>query len=165
VTCAGTPAVSDPGPKLIQAVLEEFGNDARIIPIPGPSAVTTIASLSSVPMNEFHFFGYPPAKKGRGGYFRRVAENLYPSILFESPHRLMKTLNDLEKALGVERRVIIGRELTKIFETVYRGSLGGIRAMLGEETPRGEYVILIEPAHRSRSWNQEGKEKVHNGRP
>ena len=145
VTCAGTPAVSDPGPQLVACVRERFGDEAAIISLPGPSAVTAIAALSAVPMDEFHFFGYPPAKKGRKSYFEDVATNPYPGILFESPHRIRRTMGDLVAAIGEDRRAIVGRELTKVFETIRRGKMGELRDAIAAEKPRGEYVILVEP--------------------
>lgn len=151
VTCAGTPGISDPGSNLIRAILERFGNAVRVVPVPGPSAVAAIASISAVSMDEFHFFGYPPAKKGRRAYFRDVAESLYPGILYESPHRILRTLRDLETAVGEDRRTVIGRELTKVFETVYRGTLEDVRTRIEKEKPRGEFVILVEPRGKEKS--------------
>ena len=145
VTCAGTPGVSDPGPRLITAIYDAFGDAIVLVPIPGASAVTAIASVSGVPMDEFHFFGYPPAKKGRQGYFRDVAANPYPGILFESPHRIRRTMDDLVHAIGEDRHIVVGRELTKIFETIRRGRTGDLCADIAQEKPRGEYVILVEP--------------------
>lgn len=150
VTCAGTPGISDPGSNLIRAILERFGDVVRIIPVPGPSAVAAIASISAVSMDEFHFFGYPPAKKGRQSYFRDVAQNLFPGILYESPHRILRTLRDLEGAVGSERKVVIGRELTKVFETVYRGSLREVGEKLEKGKPRGEFVVLLEPSKKEK---------------
>ncbi|MBI4134391.1 MAG: 16S rRNA (cytidine(1402)-2'-O)-methyltransferase [Candidatus Terrybacteria bacterium] len=145
VSCAGTPAVSDPGPRLVAAAVKEFGPDITVVPIPGSSAVTAIASLAAVPMDEFHFFGYPPQKKGRRTYFQDVAENPYPGVLFESPHRIKKMAAELLAALGAERRVVVGRELTKKFEEVMRGTVGEVALRIAGETPRGEYVVLVEP--------------------
>lgn len=151
VTCAGTPGISDPGPRLIHAVLERFGEEIAIVPIPGPSAVAAIASLSAVPMDEFHFFGYPPVKKGRKTFFQDVKENAFPGILYESPHRIQRTLTDLLNAIGSTRNIVIGRELTKLFETVVRGTLAEIAGKFGNKKGRGEYVILVEPEKRKRA--------------
>ena len=161
VSCAGTPAVSDPGPRLIAAAVKEFGPDIAIVPIPGSSAVTAIASLAPVSMDEFHFFGYPPQKKGRKMYFQDVAENSYPGILFESPHRIKKTIAELLAALGVERRVVVGGELTKKFEEVMRGTLQEVADRIGREKPRGEYVILIEPQNIRASHKNTTQESVY----
>lgn len=145
VTCAGTPGVSDPGPRLVSEIVERFGDAVSITPIPGASAVTAIASVAAVSMDEFHFFGYPPVKKGRRSYFQDVAENPHPGILFESPHRILRTMDDLVAAIGEDRRVVVGRELTKIFETILRGRAGDLQKRILQEKPRGEYIILIEP--------------------
>lgn len=143
-TDAGTPGVSDPGPYLVASVRERFGDDISIVPIPGSSAVTALASIASFPMDEFCFFGYPPHKKGRKTFFGRVAACEVPALLFESPHRIQKTMRELRDAAGETTQAIIGRELTKKFETVYRGTLGELCETIEKEKPRGEYVVLIE---------------------
>jgi len=138
VSDSGTPGISDPGNKLI----EEIKNIAEIIPIPGPNAVATIASISGFPMDKFVFLGFPPHKKGRNKFFKEVAEYKYSVIIYESPHRIIKTLNELEK-LG-EFDIGIGRELTKKFETIYRGKIKDIIKQLEKEKPKGEFVIVIK---------------------
>ena len=136
VSDSGTPGISDPGNKLI----EEIKNIAEIIPIPGPNAIATIASVSGFPMDKFVFLGFPPHKKGRNKFFKEVAEYKYSVIIYESPHRIIKTLNELEK-LG-EFDIVVGRELTKKFETIYRGKIKDIIKQLEKEKPKGEFVIV-----------------------
>jgi 16S rRNA (cytidine1402-2'-O)-methyltransferase len=134
VSDSGTPGISDPGNKLI----EEIKDIAEIIPIPGPSAIISAASISGFPMDKFVFMGFPPHKNKRNKFFKEVAEAKYPVILYESPHRIIKTLKELGE-FG-EFDVVIARELTKVFETIYRGKISEI---IPKIEPRGEFVIAI----------------------
>ncbi len=134
---SGTPGISDPGNEMIQFLVSRLPN-LEIVSIPGPSALTAIASVSGFPMDKFVFFGFPPHKKGRNKFFKEVAEYKYSVILYESPHRIIKTLNELEK-LG-EFDIVVGRELTKKFETIYRGN---IKDIIKQIKPKGEFVIVI----------------------
>lgn len=143
VADAGTPAVSDPGLMLVRDLAAAgFG----IIPIPGPSALSAMISVSDIDLSEFIFLGFPPHKKGRETFFKRVAKSDTPVILFESPHRIEKSLAQLEKFCG-DRYVNIGRELTKIYEEVFRGKLSEAQAHFVGEKQRGEFVIVIELNH------------------
>ncbi len=99
VSDAGTPGISDPGNKLIEQVVEKMGNRVKIIPIPGPSALTAAASVSGFPMDKFLFLGFPPAKRKRIKFFEEVTNSKYPVIFYESPHRILKSLRDLKKAM------------------------------------------------------------------
>lgn len=128
VSDSGTPGISDPGSKLI-----ELASD--IIPVPGSSAVTAAASISGFPMDKFIFMGFPPHKKGRNKFFKEVVESKYPVILYESPYRIIKTLNELK-----DFEVVVCRELTKKFETIYRGKAEDI---IKQIKPKGEFVIVI----------------------
>jgi 16S rRNA (cytidine1402-2'-O)-methyltransferase len=134
VSDSGTPGISDPGNKLIS----EIKNIAEIIPIPGPSAITALAGISGFPMDKFIFLGFPPHKKGRQKFFKELNEYKYPVVIYESPHRVIKTLNEL-KNIG-EFDIVVGRELTKKFETIYRGKINEI---IPEIELRGEFVIVI----------------------
>ncbi|MBU4285142.1 16S rRNA (cytidine(1402)-2'-O)-methyltransferase [Patescibacteria group bacterium] len=134
VSDSGTPGISDPGNKLI----EEVKNFAEIVPISGPSAITAIAGISGFPMDKFVFLGFPPHKKGRQKFFKELAEYKYPVIIYESPHRIMKTLNELSQINDFE--IVVGRELTKKFETTYRGKISEI---INQIEPRGEFVIVL----------------------
>ncbi len=143
ITDAGTPAISDPGQRLIQALLEA---DVRIVPIPGPSALTAILSVSDIDTSEFMFLGFAPHKKGRQTFFKRVAASDIPTVLFESPHRIEKTLHELLSVAG-DRRVTVGRELTKIYEEVFRGSISEAQKYFVGEKIRGEFVMVVDIAH------------------
>jgi len=134
VSDSGTPGISDPGNKLINHLAKSLP-DLEIIPIPGPNAAVAAASISGLPMDKFVFMGFPPHKKGRQKFFKEVAESKYPVILYESPHRILKTLEELR-----DFEIVVGRELTKKFETVYRGKA---RDVIKKIKPKGEFVIAI----------------------
>ncbi len=139
VTDAGTPGISDPGLKLIQDLSQK---GFKIIPIPGPSSLSAIISASDIDLSEFLFLGFPPHKKGRQTFFKRVAASEVPVIIFESPHRILKTLGELSKVCG-ERYVNIGRELTKIYEEVFRGKLSEALKYFKGERIRGEFTLIL----------------------
>ena len=139
VTDAGTPGISDPGRKIIQNLF----NHLTIQPIPGPSALSAMVSVSDINLSSFLFLGFPPHKKGRRKLFERIAQSEVPIILFESPHRILKTLKELYEAAG-ERRVNIGRELTKIHEEIFRGKLSEAISHFTGERERGEFVVVID---------------------
>ncbi len=140
VTDAGTPGISDPGNRLVEAALLE---NIKIVPIPGASALTALASVAGIDMQKFFFLGFPPHKKGRETFFREVGkmvEQGLPVIFYESPHRILKAL----KALN-ELQVIIGRELTKVFEEIVRGQACEALDYF-EKNPgkiKGEFVIIV----------------------
>ncbi|MDP3785222.1 MAG: 16S rRNA (cytidine(1402)-2'-O)-methyltransferase [bacterium] len=140
VTDAGTPGVSDPGLKLVQSL---SARGFKIIPIPGPSALSTIVSVSDIDLSEFVFLGFPPHKKGRQTFFKRAAASEVPVIIFESPHRILKTLKEFRSAAG-ERRVNIGRELTKIYEEIFRGKISEALEYFKGERVRGEFVLVLD---------------------
>lgn len=140
VSDAGTPAISDPGTKLVRNITTA---GFEIIPVPGPSALSAMISVSDIDLSEFCFLGFPPHKKGRQTFFRRVAKLDQPAVLFESPHRIAKTLRELELACG-DRYVNIGRELTKIYEEVFRGKLSEAQKYFTGEKIRGEFVIVLD---------------------
>lgn len=140
VSDAGTPAISDPGAKLVRDLAAA---GFEIIPIPGPSALSAMISVSDINLSEFCFLGFPPRKKGRQMFFKRVVAFNISVILFESPHRIQKTLRELELVLD-DRYVNIGRELTKIYEEVFRGKLSEARKYFTGEKIRGEFVIVLD---------------------
>lgn len=140
ITDAGTPGISDPGLKLVRDLYEKGFN---IVPIPGASALSAITSVSDIDLREFSFLGFPPHKKGRKTLFKRVAGSKVPVILFESPHRILRTLKELFDEMG-ERYVNIGRELTKIHEEVFRGKLSDSLNYFKGEKERGEFVVVID---------------------
>jgi len=133
VSDAGVPNISDPGFKLV----ERFKDEVEIIPIPGASALTTLASVADIPMNKFTFMGFPPAKKKRKKFFEEVFNSKFPVILYESPYRIKKTLKDLKEFEDFD--CVIGRELTKKFETIYYGKISEI-----EVEEKGEFVLIIK---------------------
>ncbi|PJE77174.1 16S rRNA (cytidine(1402)-2'-O)-methyltransferase [Candidatus Uhrbacteria bacterium CG10_big_fil_rev_8_21_14_0_10_48_16] len=144
VTDAGTPAISDPGGKLIEELLGHFGDTITITPIPGVSAVTTALSIAGVSADEFLFLGFPPHKKGRQTFFDRVAGVKSTVVLYESTHRIFKSLEDISKRTP-ERHLIVCRELTKMYETTYRGTASEVTQMLQSTSIKGEFVIVLGP--------------------
>lgn len=141
VTDAGTPGISDPGNQLVEKILE---NNIAVIPIPGASALTTLASVSGIDMSRFTFLGFPPHKKGRETFFKEVIALEYPVIYYESPHRVIKNLELLQR-LGSAKKIILGRELTKMFEEIVRGTASEILKYFAEKPGKvkGEFVIII----------------------
>jgi len=144
VTDAGTPGISDPGERLVVAVVEAGGN---VTAVPGASALTMALVISGLPTSRFVFEGFLP----RSGAERtdRLAMTTTESrtiVLYEAPHRLARTLSDLTTACGAMRRVVLARELTKLHEQIWRGTLQDANMLVAATEPRGEYVIIIEPA-------------------
>jgi len=184
VSDAGTPGISDPGGKLIEAIfsspllispltnfackISEGGEsrgrmnegEIKIVPIPGPSAITAIASICGFPMDRFLFLGFPPAKNKRKKFFEEVLGSKYPVIFYESPYRILKTLEELQLLRGTDPRqagggpspaslqVVVGRELTKKFETIYRGTIDEVAKKIKSDSVGssilGEFVIVID---------------------
>ena len=141
VSDAGTPGICDPGNELI-AFLLKSNQEIQIVPIPGVSDVTTLLSVAVIPTDKFLFLGYPPHKKGRKKFFEEVVASKYPVLFYESPHRIMKSLKELE-VLDSNFALVVGRELTKKFETIYRGSSKDIQKKLEENLVKGEFVVLV----------------------
>jgi len=140
VSDAGTPGVSDPGNELVARVAQQFGQ-VQIVPIPGPSALAAAASIAGFPMDRFVFMGFPPAKKGRKKFFEGITTSQYPVIFYESPYRIFKSLSELPQ----EAKVVVARELTKKFETVYRGTVKEVASQLKESNAiKGEFVIVVK---------------------
>jgi 16S rRNA (cytidine1402-2'-O)-methyltransferase len=138
VSDAGTPLISDPGCFLVR---EAIAAGVRIEAIPGPSALTAAIAVSGLPMDEFTFLGFPPARAGpRAAWFAGRAARPGTLVLFEAPHRVRATLTDVHAHLG-NRFVVLARELTKMHETVTRGWVSELLA--GELEERGEYVVLV----------------------
>jgi len=143
VTDAGTPGISDPGGKLVEIINTRLPS-AQIIPIPGPSALIAALSISGFPTDKFIFMGFPPAKKGRERFFKKVAETEYTVVFYESVHRIIKTLLNLE-SYTLNPNILVCRELTKKFEYIYRGSAGEIVKILqnNKNNLKGEFVVII----------------------
>lgn len=142
VTDAGTPGISDPGNELIAFLLKK-NSEIKIVPMPGVSAHAALASIAGIPMDKFLFLGFPPQKKRRKKFFEEVISSKHPVLFYESPHRILKSLEEL-RLLDKDLRLVVGRELTKIFETIYRGSVEDVAKQLQKEKPRGEFVVLAQ---------------------
>lgn len=157
VSDAGTPGISDPGGKLVQAVVEKFGDKVKIESVPGPSAVVAALSISGIATDRFIFLGFPPHKKGRQTFIEKILESDYPVVVYESKHRILKFLDELKvlnekiekrndeideiiksgfsryrpKTIPVKQKpvtsVVVCREISKMHETVYRGNIESIR--------------------------------------
>lgn len=172
VADAGTPGISDPGGKLIQAVLNAGTQNlesVRIESVPGPSAVTAALSISGIPTDKFIFMGFPPHKKGRQTFLRKILISEWPVVVYESKHRIIKFLQEIrelveknfagEEKMNNESRimndgkrkiadltsVVVCRELSKMHETVYRGSLENIieKIKSDKNDQKGEFVVII----------------------
>ena len=139
ISDAGTPGISDPAFVLVKACIEE---GIRIIPVPGASAILAGLTTSGLATNRFAFEGFLPIKKGRQTRLALLAHEERTIILYESPHRLVKTVSALYDSLG-ERRCSIARELTKKFEEIFHGQLSEFIEHLEHHPPRGEYVLII----------------------
>lgn len=139
VTDAGTPGISDPAYKLIRAAIEM---NARVEAIPGPSASITALVASGLPTDRFIFEGFLPHKKGRKGKLERLASIDATIIIYESPKRIQRTLKDILEYIG-NRPAVIGRELTKMHEELIRGKVSELLSYFNQNTPRGEFVIMI----------------------
>jgi 16S rRNA (cytidine1402-2'-O)-methyltransferase len=141
VTSAGTPVISDPGYSLVQAAFE---NEIPVTAIPGPSAVVMALTLSGLPAHSFTYKGFPPRKQGaRRRFIAEEKDSPHTLIFYESPYRIQAFLEDALVELG-DRTAALANDLTKKFESVQRGSLSVLIAMLAEEAPRGEYTVVIE---------------------
>jgi 16S rRNA (cytidine1402-2'-O)-methyltransferase len=145
VTDAGTPAISDPGSYFI-AHFRALYPDAQVIPIPGPTAAMAALSVSGFPSSHFEFLGFIPHKKGRQTLFNKIKDTAHTVVLYESPHRILKTLESLVEALG-NRIIMIGREMTKQFEEYPVGTSAALLAYYtnNPDKVRGEFVIVISP--------------------
>ena len=143
VTDAGMPTVSDPGQRLVRAVLEGGG---RVAVAPGPDAATTALLLSGFPPGPWCFEGFLPVKgTARAQRLSAVAGERRTVVLFEAPHRLLRTLGDLAAVAGTGRAVAVANDLTKRFERVWRGPVGEVHAELAATEVRGEFVIVVGP--------------------
>lgn len=142
VSDAGTPNVNDPGGVLAEAAFEA---GIVMIPIPGASALTTAMSVCGFPMEHFVYLGFAPHKKGRQTFFHELAERKEPTVFLESTHRIDKTLDSLAETLEAERLIFVGRELTKMHETLYRGTATHVRDRIHATSEKGEFVVIIGP--------------------
>ena len=151
VSDAGTPTISDPGSFLISKIKESFGDSpnggVQIIPVPGANALIAAFSASGVPSSEFLFLGFLPHKKGRETLFKEITNSKRAVAFYESPHRLLKTLEALKDKIG-ERKIVVARELTKIYEDIRTGSAGQMIKYFEENKDKlkGEFVIIVSRA-------------------
>ncbi len=148
VSDAGTPGINDPGGLLIAKLLALL-DGLRVVPIPGPNAAVTALSVSGFPADRWQYYGFIPHKKGRQTLFRELAEYPDTAVLYESKHRIAKTLEQLEAAMDAagtpERPVLVARELTKQFETLYRGTAAQVRTAVATDKGLGEFVVVVGP--------------------
>lgn len=143
ISDAGTPLISDPGYHLVSRCRQE---GVKVVPLPGACAVITALSASGLPSDRFSFEGFLPAKtKGRRDKFAEIAQDPRTLIFYESPHRILDSLDDMLLELGEHRHVVLARELTKTFETIHGAPLGELISWLGEDRNRvrGEMVLLV----------------------
>lgn len=144
VSDAGTPTISDPGAMLISKIKEKFNDEVQVIPIPGASALIAGLSASGLITHEFTFLGFLPHKKGRETLFKEIAQSERTMVFYESPHRILKTLESLAK-FSPNKKVCIARELTKIYEEFKRGTPEEVLKYLIEnkEKQRGEFTVIV----------------------
>jgi 16S rRNA (cytidine1402-2'-O)-methyltransferase len=146
VSDAGTPAISDPGALLVKRARD---SGARVVPVPGPSALTAALSVAGLRTQEFVFLGFLPAQAAaRRRALERMRRLPFALVLYEAPHRVRETLADLAEVLGAARGIVIARELTKLFESVHACGLGEAGAWLDGDPnrQRGEFVLVVEGA-------------------
>ncbi|MFA6050289.1 MAG: 16S rRNA (cytidine(1402)-2'-O)-methyltransferase [Candidatus Paceibacterota bacterium] len=143
VSDAGTPAISDPGSLLISKIREALP-EQKIESLPGPSALTAAFAASGVLGGEFTFLGFLPHKKGRETLFKEIAASDRPSVFYESPHRILKTLESLKK-FAPEKRVVVAKEISKIYEEYITGTAEVILEYFAKnpDKTRGEFVVIV----------------------
>jgi 16S rRNA (cytidine1402-2'-O)-methyltransferase len=139
ISDAGTPGISDPAYSLIQRAIEE---KIQISPIPGASSALAALVMSGKRMNHFLYLGFLPLKKGRQTLLKSLAEETRSIIIFESPHRLLKTLTQIKEFMG-DREIAICREITKIYEEAIRCSVSEAIEIFTEKKPKGEFVLVV----------------------
>ena len=145
VTDAGTPGISDPGGVLVQNIMTTGQHDIKIVPIPGACAAIAALSISGLPTDKFAFMGFPPHKKGRQTFWKKVSVAEETVVFYESPHRIIKCLEQLKEVLSAQRQVVVCRELTKMFESVYRGTIVEVLEKVQKDPIKGEYVVVVGP--------------------
>ncbi len=154
VSDAGTPAINDPGYELVKAALAS-GFDVK--PVPGPSAPVVALTVSGLPTDAFLYLGYLPHKAGeRRKALKQIANLPYTLIFLESPHRIVESLEDILSTLG-DRHILVGREMTKMFEEYWRGQVSGVLEHFSSQPARGEFTLVVEGKMReaSEKWTEE----------
>lgn len=149
VSDAGTPSISDPGSFLITKAGEALGKDLKIIPIPGPSALTSALSATGFGDSSFLFLGFLPHKKGRETLFNEIAKTERTVVFYESPHRLIKSLESLKKVIIPVRKVAVAKEISKVFEEIMIGTIDEVIAFFedNKDKIRGEFVVMVQSAN------------------
>lgn len=143
VSDAGTPAISDPGYLLVRECIRE---GISVECLPGPTAFVPAIVVSGLPCESFVYEGFLPHKKGRETRFKKIAVSEHTTVLYESPHRLIKTLEQLVQFCGPERAVSVSREISKKFEETVRGTAQEVLAHFTANEPRGEFVVVVASA-------------------
>lgn len=143
VSDAGTPAISDPGFLLVRECIKA---GIEVECLPGPTAFVPALVVSGIPCEEFHYIGFLPHKKGRETRFKQIASSEVTVVLYESPHRLLKTLEQLVQFCGANRSVSVSREISKKFEQTVRGNASQVLEHFQTNEPRGEFVVVIAGA-------------------
>lgn len=160
VSDAGTPLISDPGYPLVKALR---ARDMKVVPVPGPCAMVTALSVAGLPSDRFIFEGFLPSKASqRLAQLQKISEETATMIFYESSHRIQACLNDIALALGVTRRIVIARELTKTFETILDGSASELieKLKLDPNQSKGEFVVLISGAEKKNQGLSENSRKL-----
>ena len=140
ITDAGTPCISDPGFLLVR---EAIKNEIKITCLPGPTALIPAIVLSGLSSDAFIFEGFLPRKKGRKSKLKQISQNVMTTIIYESPYRIIKTLSDLSDFLGGDREISVSREISKIYEETFRGSVNDALEHFSDKKIKGEFVICI----------------------
>lgn len=142
VSDAGTPGISDPGNKLIEQLVVIFSDSLKVVPVPGPSADIAALSVSGFITDRFLFLGFPPTKNKRKKFFEEAVLSKYTVVFYESPFRIIKALEELA-SLDKNLEVMVARELTKKFETIYRGNIEKVLENVKKSIIKGEFVVII----------------------
>ena len=140
VSDAGAPCISDPGYLVVQ---EAIKLGVQVSPIPGASACINALVCSGMPVHHFLYLGFLPLKKGRQTLFLSLQEKEYPVVIYESVHRIHKTLDDIKKYFGGEHKIVIAREMTKQYEEFIRGSVDECKTLLTEQKTKGEFCVIF----------------------
>jgi 16S rRNA (cytidine1402-2'-O)-methyltransferase len=141
ISDAGTPGISDPGFLAVRTCLE---NNIEVECLPGATALVPALVNSGIPFERFVFEGFLPVKKGRKTRLVKLTKEDRTMIFYESPHKLLKTLNDFSNSFGADRKISVSREITKIYEETIRGSVEHIINLFTDKIPKGEFVIIVE---------------------
>jgi len=155
ISDAGTPGISDPGFLLVRTCVEA---GIEVITLPGPTAFVPALVDSAFPCDRFCFEGFLPAKKGRAGRLRQLAQEERTFIIYESPYRLKRTLKDLVAACGADRMATVSREISKLHETTHRGTLTELAEYFNVHEPKGEIVIVVSSYNGGKVDYEEGEE-------